>query len=272
MQRGLADYLETKRLAFPRFFFLSDSELLEVLSESREPARVQPFLRKIFEGINGARALPALRTRCPARGARACARLAALLSARAVRCVALPPHAALEFAPDGAAAAMLSAEGERVAFVRPFNPAAAGGAVERWLIECEAAMRETVRSLTRAALEDATARPRAEWLTRWPGQAVLAVDCVLWTADTAAAIRGGGPGLQRLAARLTSELLAVVERVRGPLGALERRVLSALIVLDVHGRDVVAELARAGVTSEADYAFTSQMRCVTCWSPAPRRA
>lgn len=41
IQKQLDKYLETKRQAFPRFYFLSNDELLEILAKSNELEVIQ---------------------------------------------------------------------------------------------------------------------------------------------------------------------------------------------------------------------------------------
>ena len=51
IQKSLELYLETKRNAFPRFYFISNEDLLEILGQSKNPPAVQPHLKKLFDNV-----------------------------------------------------------------------------------------------------------------------------------------------------------------------------------------------------------------------------
>jgi dynein heavy chain len=41
-EKALADYMESKRRAFPRFYFVSTADLLDILSNGNNPVKVRP--------------------------------------------------------------------------------------------------------------------------------------------------------------------------------------------------------------------------------------
>ena len=225
IQRGLQSYLELKRIAFPRFFFLSNDEMLEILSETKDPTRVQPHLRKCFEGIDS---------------------------------VTFEDEDDRKYI-----VAMNSVEGEEVPFNTFIEPAKANGAVEKWLCEVESSMLEAVEKQCAAGVRAYATTERKKWVLEWPGQVVLLGSQIYWTRDIAEALRNekSNPGSVRKAAeKCDRQLKEIIELVRGELTSLQRKTLSALVVMDVHNRDVALLLADNGVCSERDFAWLSQLR------------
>ena len=51
-QRALSDFLEEKRAVFPRFYFIGDDDLLEILGQAKNPEVIQTHLKKLFAGIH----------------------------------------------------------------------------------------------------------------------------------------------------------------------------------------------------------------------------
>ena len=50
-EKALAEYLETKRLAFPRFYFASSNDLLDILANGHMPIKVSKHLTKLFDSM-----------------------------------------------------------------------------------------------------------------------------------------------------------------------------------------------------------------------------
>lgn len=221
-QKGLNNYLETKRTAFPRFYFLSNEDLLEILSQIRDPRAVQPHLKKCFENINE-----------------------------------------LEFdSSTNDISSMVSLEKERIRFLKPISPA---GLVENWLSDVEKAMKTSIESIISQALEAYTDATREKWLLDWPGQIVLVVSQLLWTSNAIKAIEDSGvsnnfQGLKSFYTLLSDQINQTVKMLRGNLSRLHRFSLEALIVNDVHARDIINSLIDAEVAEVSDFEWISKAR------------
>jgi len=51
VQKKLEDYMETKRSAFPRFYFLSNDELIDILANSTDLSIIQQHLKTCFDNV-----------------------------------------------------------------------------------------------------------------------------------------------------------------------------------------------------------------------------
>uniref|UniRef100_A0A336M3T0 CSON009294 protein n=1 Tax=Culicoides sonorensis TaxID=179676 RepID=A0A336M3T0_CULSO len=217
IQKGLNMYLEKKRLFFARFFFLSNDEMLEILSETKDPSRVQPHMKKCFEGIER-----------------------------------------LIFDSNMEIIGMQSNVEEYVPFIRKVNPVLANGLVEKWLKEVEIVMIESMKEQTWQSSEAYNKDVRPKWVFKWPGQIVQCVSCVAWTSEVQEAIKDNN--LNKYYEKCNNQISDLVQLVRGELNQANTITIEALIVLDVHARDIVQLLNQKKIHDIGDFNWTSQLR------------
>lgn len=51
IQKALGEYLERERTSFPRFYFVGDEDLLEIIGNSKNIGRLQKHFKKMFAGV-----------------------------------------------------------------------------------------------------------------------------------------------------------------------------------------------------------------------------
>ncbi|XP_062985188.1 dynein axonemal heavy chain 6 [Elgaria multicarinata webbii] len=232
IQKCLEAYLESKRVIFPRFYFLSNDELLEILAQTRNPQAVQPHLRKCFDSISK------------------------------LEFAFMAPAEGEEKVLTNDILAMLSPEGERVGLGKGLK---ARGNVEDWLGKVEEAMFSSLRRLSKAAIADYQTRERVEWVVAGhPSQVVLTISQLMWCRDLTQCLEGDErdhlEALEEFENENFDRLNALASLVRGILPKLHRNIITALITIDVHARDIVTELVYQKVDSVDNFDWQRQLR------------
>lgn len=214
IQRALEMYLETKRHIFPRFYFISNDDLLEILASSKNPDGVQTHLKKLFDNLNKIK-IEKLNT----------------LTGKTE------------------AAGMFADDGEYVEFVKSV---VLDGPVEIWLLNLEAAMRLVLKvkfKPCRAALKKMLNK-RDKWLLSNCGQLCNASSLIQWTTDCTRAlvhakIMESKKPIKRLRRKQNQVLEKLSELSRRELTKLQRLKTNALITIEIHSRDVIDRLYKA---------------------------
>jgi len=218
---GLNAYLETKRAYFPRFFFLANEELLEILSETKDPHRVQPHLSKCFEAINS------------------------LDFKDNLDCVGM-------FSKENERVPFIETFNPKTA---KGNVEVWLAKTEEVMI---ASMVDVVKKCLEDYPREDRLKWVLKWPGQvilavdqlyWTRETEEYLE------------RDGTKGLKAYSEICTEQMMKVVELVRGDLNKNNRITLGSLVTLDLHGRDVLQdELYKENVSSPLDFSWLAQLR------------
>ncbi|CAK4669134.1 unnamed protein product [Aphanomyces euteiches] len=226
IQKCLDQYLETKRTMFPRFYFLSNDDLLEILGHQKDPDQVQKHIKKCFEAIKTLYLLyPGTRNN-------------------------------LTFE----AAGMNAPDGEQVLFT---NNVVIAGAVEGWLLRVESAMISSLEKIYASCLV-AYRGKKEKWIKEFPGQLLITCGQTAWTNECIKALndisKGEKKSMKTLKKKWISYLNKLADMVRGQLTSIERKKIVALITIEIHSRDVIDRLVKQNCKSTNDFEWLMQLR------------
>ncbi|ORC93797.1 putative dynein heavy chain [Trypanosoma theileri] len=221
-QKDLSNYLETKRRMFPRFYFISDDELLSILAASGAKS-VQDHMLKMFDNC------------------------ASLL---------------LKSSEDDTICGVKSQEGERVIFDRqvPVD----GIPVEEWLQSVLEESHSTLHDLVKAGVYYYPRMKRLEWVNKYHGMVTLTGAKIWWTFEVEDAFnavkKGKKSAVKELSGKLTQQLIDLVGEMDRDIEKQYAKKINTLIIVDVHGRDIVDRFVRDSVTDAREFDWESQLR------------
>ncbi|XP_061666302.1 dynein heavy chain 9, axonemal isoform X2 [Syngnathoides biaculeatus] len=225
-EKALAEYLDIKRLAFPRFYFISSADLLDILSNGTNPHQVQRHLSKLFDNMGK------MRFEADAKGNSSKTGLG-----------------------------MYSKEEEYV----PFNKSCdCSGQVEVWLNQVLDTMRATVRHKMTESVTTYEDKPREQWLFDYPAQVALTCTQIWWTSEVGMAFarmeEGSDSALKEYYKKQVSQLNTLISMLIGHLSPGDRQKVMTICTIDVHARDVVAKMIAQKVDNCQAFVWLSQLR------------
>ncbi|XP_059938625.1 dynein axonemal heavy chain 9 isoform X2 [Mesoplodon densirostris] len=225
-EKALAEYLDTKRLAFPRFYFLSSSDLLDILSNSTAPQQVQRHLSKLFDNM---------------------AKMQFQLDGSEK--------------PTKISLGMYSKEEEYVAFSEPCD---CSGQVEIWLNHVLAHMKATVRHEMTEGITAYEEKPREQWLFDYPAQVALTCTQIWWTTEVGMVFarleEGYENAMKDYYKKQVAQLKTLITMLIGRLSTGDRQKIMTICTIDVHARDVVAKMIAQKVDNAQAFLWLSQLR------------
>ena len=138
----------------------------------------------------------------------------------------------------------------------------ARGNVEQWLTAVEAAMVAALKKQGKESYVSYAKEARTDWVRNQPAQIVIMVAQIYWCRGVIECLESENPvaAMEKYLEKNRSDLKDMTAVVREDLTRLHRKIIAALITIDVHARDIVEELWQEKVESVNDFKWQMQLR------------